>query len=145
MLRFTTISALLFISVSSLNTKASNPGDNEVVISATTAFGPAALLCGGIKNEAKNERCIYTVSVPTIATMAWAALHMGGVYYAEQVIADRGDMAMLDVDVNGYIQDPVVLEALEMLREELTEEENNLTDAQLIMLIQNHRGNLDSL
>ena len=53
----------------------------------------------------------------------------------EEVIAERGDVALMDADMNGNIIDPIALEALEQIRDE-REDVEGLSDVELIKLVQ---------
>ena len=54
---------------------------------------------------------------------------------AEQVVLERGTDGLLNADTEGYVDDVVLLEALDIIREVKADKAENMTDVQVIKLI----------
>ena len=128
---------LVIFTILSMNVSKAEMGPGEMgqLLSFMSLLAPAAYICQPTENGESYDMCISSFGGTTIATGITAAAHVG-IVIAEKVVLERGDVGIIEADIAGNVYDPILLEALEVLRDEVPEKVDNLNDIEIIKLIQ---------
>ena len=110
-------------------------GEAAALLSLSTFAAPAAVMCSTHSGE-EAALCMSTSVYTTLALYVTSSI----LILAEQVVLERGTDGLLNADTEGYIDDVVLLEALDVIREVKPEKTDHMNDVQVIKLVQKEKN-----